>query len=137
MGQKDMENIIRKRRVRWLGDVWRMDKDRRVNQILHWVPEGRMRRGRPRKNRAEAIKNDLRGLEISSERAEELVIDRVRWRRCIARCADIHRMEYGLRFLEQKFPNFFDWRLPCYIQIFLRLTVSNFKNCTLRNSDSQ
>ena len=32
-GQEDMENIIRKRRLRWLGHVWRMDKDRRANKI--------------------------------------------------------------------------------------------------------
>jgi|SRR6218665_572434 len=49
-GQEDMENIIRKRRLRWLGHVWRMDMDRRANQALHWVPEGRKRKGRPRKN---------------------------------------------------------------------------------------
>src|SRR6218665_1461920 len=42
--QEDMENTIRKRRLRWLGHVWRMDKDRRANQTLHWVPEGRKRK---------------------------------------------------------------------------------------------
>ena len=55
-----MENIIRKRRLRWLGHVWRMDKDRRANQALHWVPEGRKRKGRPRKNWTETGKSDLR-----------------------------------------------------------------------------
>ena len=34
-GQEDVENIIRKRRLRWLGHVWHMDKDRRANLILH------------------------------------------------------------------------------------------------------
>src|SRR6218665_1733508 len=38
MGQEDMESIIRKRRLWWRGHVKRMDKDRRANQILHWVP---------------------------------------------------------------------------------------------------
>src|SRR6218665_3120961 len=33
-GQEDMENIIRKRRLQWLGHVWCMDKDRRANQAL-------------------------------------------------------------------------------------------------------
>src|SRR6218665_2286346 len=32
-GQKDIENIIRKKRLRWLGHLWRRDKDRRANQI--------------------------------------------------------------------------------------------------------
>jgi len=81
-----MENIIRKRRLRWLGHVWRTEKDRRANQILHWFPEGRKRRGRPRKNWTDTVKNDLRGLEISWERARELAMDRVECRRCVARC---------------------------------------------------
>jgi len=48
-----------------------------TNQILHWFPEGRKRRGEPRKNWTDTVKNDLRGLEISWERAEELAMDRV------------------------------------------------------------
>src|SRR6218665_886900 len=68
-------------------------QDRRANQILHWFPEGRKRRERPRKNWADTVKNDLRGLEISWERAEELAMDRVEWRRCVARCTVMHRMD--------------------------------------------
>jgi len=60
-----MESIIRKRRLRRLGHVWRMDNDRRANQVLHWVSEGRKRRGRPRRNWTETVKNDLRGLDIN------------------------------------------------------------------------
>ena len=43
-----------------------MDKDRRANQILHWVPERRKSRGRSRKNWTETVKNELRGLELGS-----------------------------------------------------------------------
>ena len=74
-------------------NMWHMDMDIRANQILHWVPEGRNGRGRPQKNSTENIMNDLRGLEISWKRAEELVMDRVEWRRCVARCAGMHRMD--------------------------------------------
>jgi len=66
---------------------------RRANQTLLWVPEGRKRRERPQKNWTEIIKNDFRGLEISWERAEELAINRAEWRRCVDRCADIHRTD--------------------------------------------
>src|SRR6218665_4009391 len=66
-GQKDMENIIRNRRLRWLGQMLCMDKDRRANQILHWFPEGRKRRGRPRKNWTDTVKNDLRPGNIMGE----------------------------------------------------------------------
>jgi len=31
-GQEDMENIIGNRRLKWINHVFRMDKDRRVNQ---------------------------------------------------------------------------------------------------------
>ena len=78
-GQEDMDSIIRKRRLQRLGHMWCTDKDRRANQVLRWVPEGRKRRGRPRKIWTETVKNDLRGLEISWERAEELATDRVEW----------------------------------------------------------
>ena len=60
-----MEKITRKRKLRWLDHVWRMDKDRSASQVLHWVPERRKRRGRPRKNWTDTAKNDLRGLKIS------------------------------------------------------------------------
>ena len=73
--------------------MWHMDKDRRANQSLHWVPEGRKRKGRPRKDWTETVKSDLRGLEISWESAEELAMDRVEWRRCVARCTEMYRMD--------------------------------------------
>jgi len=64
--------------------MWRMDRDRRASQILHWIPEGRKRRGRPRKNWTRRVMNDLRSLEISWERVEELAMDRAEGRRCDA-----------------------------------------------------
>jgi len=67
-----MESIIRKRRLRSLDHVWRMEKDRRANRVLHWVSEGRKKRGKSRKNWTETVNNDFRGLEISWEKAEEL-----------------------------------------------------------------
>src|SRR6218665_3000989 len=81
-----MRNIIRKKRLKRLGHVCCMKKDGRANQILHWVPEGRKRRGRPLKNWTKTIKNDLK----YQERGQRS------WR-CIARHADMHRMDYGLR----------------------------------------
>ena len=93
-GQEDMENIIGKRRLWWwLGHVLRKNNVRRANQILHWVPERRKRTGRQLKNWTETVKNDLRGLEISWERADGLAMDRVKWRRCDARCEDMHRLD--------------------------------------------
>jgi len=41
-------------------------------------------------NWTETVKSDLGGLEISWEWADELAIDRVEWRRCVA---VMHRMD--------------------------------------------
>jgi len=42
------------------------------------------------------IKN-LWSLDISWDMADELAMGRVEWRRCVSRCADMHRMDYCLR----------------------------------------
>src|SRR6218665_1986659 len=106
--QVDMENSVRQRRLRWLGHMWRMVKDRRANQILHCVPGGRKRGERPRKNWTVIVKNDLRGVEISWEMADgQSRVERMRCPMCIHVHVHAH---YGLR---QWFRNFFEWHLPC------------------------
>src|SRR6218665_3655619 len=60
---------------------------------LRPCPEGRKRKERPRKNWTETVKDDLRGLEISWERAEELAMDRVECRKCVSRCTEMHKMD--------------------------------------------
>ena len=84
-----MENIIRKRRLKWLGHIFRMDKDRGINHVLHLVPEGRKRRGR-------TGQKPLRCLDVSCEEKEELAIDKDEWRRCLVRCADCRPAQDGL-----------------------------------------
>ena len=75
-GQENMENIIRKRRLKWMGHVWRMDEDRRAKQVMSWNSGGRRKRGRPRKNWPGTISDDLRYLEMSWEEAEQLAMNR-------------------------------------------------------------
>ena len=43
-GQRDIENIIRERRLRWLGHVLRMDGDRRAKQVISWSSEEKRRK---------------------------------------------------------------------------------------------
>src|SRR6218665_2295605 len=70
--------IIRGKRLTWLGHMAKMNKNRRAKQVMNWSPGGKKRRGRPRKNWPETIREDLRGLELtwkmlSTRRKTEMV----------------------------------------------------------------
>jgi len=53
------------------------------------------------------------------------------------RCLKYCFLKYFHINLRPVVPKLFQWRLPCYIQIFPRLPESNFNKWTLLNSDSQ
>ena len=54
-----LEDIIRCKRLRWLGHLSRMDHHRLPRQGLTWEPEGfRRRPGRPRQNWKDVVKKD-------------------------------------------------------------------------------
>jgi hypothetical protein len=57
-------NIIRQikpRRMRWVGHVARMGKERKVYKALVGNPEGKRTLGRPRRRREDGIKMNLGG----------------------------------------------------------------------------
>ena len=59
-GSRKLEDIIKERRLRWLGHVLRMDNSRTARQAIHWELRGYKRKpGRPRKNWVDVIKRDL------------------------------------------------------------------------------
>ena len=56
-----MDNILRERRLRWLGHVFRMDHQRIPQQALYWqVPGYKRGLGRPRANWRGVVSKDLR-----------------------------------------------------------------------------
>jgi len=77
----------------WLGHVASMNKNRRVKQVMNWALGGKKGRGRPRKNWVEALREDLRGLELRWENILDAAEDRDGWSKCIARCAALHGMD--------------------------------------------
>ena len=82
-----LEDIIRCRRLRWLGHLSRMDHHRLPRQALTWEPEGfRRRPGRLRQNWKDVIKKDLRKTGISWDEVEEAAEDRRSWRNRVAQC---------------------------------------------------
>ena len=69
----------------WLGQVARMSRDRRAKQAPHFDPGERGKR-RPRMNKLDNIREDMRGLGLTWEDALVETEDRGGWRICIARC---------------------------------------------------
>ena len=95
-GQEEMRNrpIIGRRSLRWMWHVarWRQ-KDGLYRPWTGWSPEGKRRRGRPRKNWQKTIREEIRCMDMTWRKAIDLVEDREGWRDCVARCADLHRKD--------------------------------------------
>ena len=87
-GMDKLEDIIRKRRLQWLGHVHRMEQGRIPKQTLNWSPPGKRKRGRPRMNWSTTVNKDLECIGMTWEEAEATAVDRVVWRSCVARCAE-------------------------------------------------
>ena len=81
-----LEDIIRCRRLRWLGHLSWMDHHRLPRQALTWEPEGFRRPGRPQQNWKDVVKKDLRIIDISWDEVEETAGDRRSWRNRVAQC---------------------------------------------------
>ena len=87
-GMDKLEDIIRRRRLQWLGHVYRMEQERIPKQTLNWSPAGKRKRGRPRMNWTTTVKKDLESIGMTWEEAEIATEDRTVWRSCVARCAE-------------------------------------------------
>ena len=80
-----LEDIIRCRRLRWLGHLSRMDHHILPRQALIWESEGfRRRPGRTRQNWKDVVKKELRKMGISWDDVEEAAEDRMSWRNLVA-----------------------------------------------------
>jgi len=72
-GSRKLEDIIKERRLGWLGHVLRMDNSRTARQTTHWELRGYKKKpGRPRKNWVDVIKRDLRQMDLTWEESRSL-----------------------------------------------------------------
>jgi len=85
---KEMNLIIKERRLRWLGHVLRMEDDRIPKQAMYWQMDHHVKRkpGRLRKNWIDTICQDLKTIGMAWEEAEESAANREDWRRSVAQC---------------------------------------------------
>jgi hypothetical protein len=72
--------VIKSRRMRWAGQVARVEEGRVVYRVLVGRTEGKRPLGRPRRRWEDNIKMDLREIGIDGVNWIQLVEDRVKWR---------------------------------------------------------
>jgi hypothetical protein len=73
----DIVNVIKTRKLEWLGLVFRMDATRFVKKIFDGKLEGRRCRGRPRLRWINDVEDDLRKLGVKRWRTKAL--EREEW----------------------------------------------------------
>jgi hypothetical protein len=80
--------VVKSRRMRWAGQVARMEKDRGVHRVLVEKPEGKRPLRKPRPRWEDNIKMDLREFGEGRKDWIELAQDRDRWRVLVGRVRD-------------------------------------------------
>jgi len=80
-----LEDILRQRRLRWLGNVYPMNDNIIPKQALKWSPaDGKRKKGRPRKNWKMIVTEDLKTMEMDWDEAEQAAENWLMWRCCVA-----------------------------------------------------
>nr|KAG5700914.1 hypothetical protein BaRGS_012321 [Batillaria attramentaria] len=78
--QDSMETIIMRRRWRWIGHVIRREPDNITRTALHWTPEGKRKRGRPKNTWRRTVEGELKTLHHTWGSIQKLAQNRQEWR---------------------------------------------------------
>ena len=87
-----LEATVKKRRLRWFGHVQQMEDSRRAKQALHWIPDEKRKRGRPRTTWRDTVWRDVECMDITWQDVCHKATDREEWKEWTARCAS-HRKD--------------------------------------------
>ena len=79
-GQKTIERQILERKWRWIGHTLRKDSGNRARQALDWNPQGKRRRGRPRKTWRRSVHEEAERMGKSWEQLKGVARDREEWK---------------------------------------------------------
>ena len=58
-GDLDVISFIKLNRLRWIGQVSRMDANKKVHQVCYTRPEGKRLRGRPKNRWWDSVQKDI------------------------------------------------------------------------------
>lgn len=81
---KNIEKEIQQRRLKWLGHVLRMDKNRYPKKCLKWHPPGKRSKGRPKATWRRSIESELKEMGMTWGEAAKHAHDRKTWRQTVA-----------------------------------------------------
>ena len=82
--QDSMGTIIMRRRWRWIGHVMRRAPDNVSRTALHWTPEGKRRRGRPKNTWHRTVEGELKTLHHTWGTGQKLAQNRQEWSTFVA-----------------------------------------------------
>ncbi|KAJ8370369.1 hypothetical protein SKAU_G00103970 [Synaphobranchus kaupii] len=82
--QESIDTIIMRRRWRWIGQVMRKEQDDITRTALHWTPEGRRKRGRPKETCRRTVERELKALKQTWGTIQKFAQNRQRWRSFVA-----------------------------------------------------
>ena len=83
-GQMSIGTIIMRRRWRWIGHTIRRESGAITKVALHWTPEGKRKRGRPKITWRRTVEAELKDLGHSWATVTKLATDRQKWRAFVA-----------------------------------------------------
>jgi hypothetical protein len=84
----DIISTIKSKRIKWLGHIQRIGRERGVKWIFEYKPGGRRRVGRPRSRWIDGVENDLRTILV--KRWRTVAKDREEWRRIVREARALH-----------------------------------------------
>ena len=76
--QEDMETIITRKRWRWIVHVLRKDANSITKVAIHWTPEGKRKRDRPKKTWQRTVEAEMKNMNLSWGTIQWLASDRDR-----------------------------------------------------------
>jgi len=82
--QESMDNIIMHRRWGWIGHICRRENGNIARTALHWTPEGKRKRGRPKNTWRRTVEAELKTFQHTWGTIQKLAQDRQEWRTFVA-----------------------------------------------------
>ena len=80
----NMATIIMRRRWKWIGHVIRREQENITQTALHWTPDGKRKRGRPKNTWRRMVEGELKTLHHTWGSIKTLAQNRQEWKSFVA-----------------------------------------------------